>query len=108
MFCDKSNITRLVRALEDEGIVCRRPHESDGRALRLYLTDQGGSFVMAYCVLMSASTTSASVTRWIRRSRVISWAACKSSSGPYNTIPAIGLTRSYPENGDFSYFLLRL
>jgi len=41
MFCDKSNITRLVRAMEDEGLVCRHPHESDGRALRLHLTDQG-------------------------------------------------------------------
>ena len=43
MFCDKSNITRLVRAMEDEGLVCRYPHESDGRALRLFLTDQGAS-----------------------------------------------------------------
>jgi DNA-binding MarR family transcriptional regulator len=41
MFCDKSNITRLVRAMEGEGLVSRHPHETDGRALRLYLTDQG-------------------------------------------------------------------
>lgn len=41
VFCDKSNITRLVRSMEDEGLVCRHPHESDGRALRLYLTDEG-------------------------------------------------------------------
>jgi hypothetical protein len=41
MFCDKSNITRLVRAMEEEGLVSRRPHESDGRSLRLFLTERG-------------------------------------------------------------------
>lgn len=41
MFCDKSNITRLVRAMEEEGLVSRRPHETDGRSLRLFLTEQG-------------------------------------------------------------------
>ncbi|MDT8304649.1 MAG: MarR family transcriptional regulator [Anaerolineae bacterium] len=43
MFCDKSNITRLVRAMEEEGLVSRQPHESDGRSLRLFLTDQGAA-----------------------------------------------------------------
>lgn len=43
MFCDKSNVTRLVRAMEDEGLVCRHPHETDGRTLRLFLTDEGAS-----------------------------------------------------------------
>ncbi|MBE2224834.1 MAG: MarR family transcriptional regulator [Anaerolineae bacterium] len=41
MICDKSNITRLSKGLEADGLVVRQPHESDGRALRLYLTEMG-------------------------------------------------------------------
>ena len=43
MFCDRSNVTRLVRRLESEGLVTRQPHESDGRVLCSYLTEQGES-----------------------------------------------------------------
>lgn len=41
MFCDKSNITRLVQSMEEEGLVNRCPHPTDGRALSLYLTAAG-------------------------------------------------------------------
>ncbi|MCA9998355.1 MAG: MarR family transcriptional regulator [Anaerolineales bacterium] len=41
MFCDKSNITRIIRGLERDGYLERRPHETDGRSLRLYLTEKG-------------------------------------------------------------------
>lgn len=41
MFCDKSNITRLIQGLENDGLIERRPHEKDGRAQRIYLTDSG-------------------------------------------------------------------
>lgn len=41
MLCDKSNVTRIVKGLESEGYVCRRAHETDGRTLRLYLTEMG-------------------------------------------------------------------
>jgi DNA-binding MarR family transcriptional regulator len=41
MFCDKSNATRIVKGLESEGYVSRKPHETDGRSLRLYLTPEG-------------------------------------------------------------------
>jgi MarR family transcriptional regulator, organic hydroperoxide resistance regulator len=41
MICDKSNITRLSKGLEFDGLVERRSHETDGRALRLYLTVEG-------------------------------------------------------------------
>jgi DNA-binding MarR family transcriptional regulator len=41
MFCDKSNITRLIKGMEAEDLVCKRPHETDGRALRLFLTPEG-------------------------------------------------------------------
>ena len=41
MFCDKSNITRLLQGLERDGYVERRPHEQDGRAQRFYLTAAG-------------------------------------------------------------------
>jgi DNA-binding MarR family transcriptional regulator len=43
MFCDKSNITRLVQGLESDGLVIRRPHESDGRATCLHLTPAGAA-----------------------------------------------------------------
>lgn len=41
MFCDKSNATRIIKGLEAEGYVNRQPHETDGRSLRLFLTDAG-------------------------------------------------------------------
>ena len=41
MFCDKSNITRLIQGLATDGLIDRRPHETDGRSQRLYLTDAG-------------------------------------------------------------------
>lgn len=41
MLCDKSNATRIVKGLEAEGLAIRRPHETDGRAIRLYLTEAG-------------------------------------------------------------------
>lgn len=41
MICDKSNVTRLIQSMEEEGLVVRAPHESDGRTVRLYLTETG-------------------------------------------------------------------
>lgn len=41
MFCDKSNATRVVKGLENDGLVIRAPHETDGRTLRLFLTPAG-------------------------------------------------------------------
>ena len=41
MLCDKSNATRIIRGLEAEGLVFRLPHETDGRTIRLYLTQNG-------------------------------------------------------------------
>ncbi|MCA9981368.1 MAG: MarR family transcriptional regulator [Anaerolineales bacterium] len=41
MFCDKSNITRLIKSMEAEDLVRRRRHESDGRSVRLFLTPLG-------------------------------------------------------------------
>jgi DNA-binding MarR family transcriptional regulator len=41
MLCDKSNITRIIKGMEADGLVERRAHESDGRTLRLYLTETG-------------------------------------------------------------------
>ncbi|MBX3055682.1 MAG: MarR family transcriptional regulator [Anaerolineae bacterium] len=43
LLCDKSNVTRIVKGLEATGYLERRPHESDGRAQRLYLTPQGAT-----------------------------------------------------------------
>ena len=41
MLCDKSNATRIIKGLEAEGLVTKRPHETDGRTIRLYLSDTG-------------------------------------------------------------------
>jgi DNA-binding MarR family transcriptional regulator len=41
MFCDKSNITRLLQSMEAEGYIERRAHESDRRLQRLYLSPSG-------------------------------------------------------------------
>ena len=41
LLCDKSNVTRIVKGLENSGYIFRKPHETDGRTLRLYLTNQG-------------------------------------------------------------------
>ena len=41
MLCDKSNITRLLKGLEKDGLVKRVPHEDDGRSFRLFLSDRG-------------------------------------------------------------------
>ncbi|MFZ1396228.1 MAG: MarR family transcriptional regulator [Candidatus Promineifilaceae bacterium] len=41
LLCDKSNVTRIVKGLENTGHIVRKPHETDGRTLRLYLTEKG-------------------------------------------------------------------
>lgn len=41
LLCDKSNVTRIVKGLENSGHIVRKPHETDGRTLRLYLTEKG-------------------------------------------------------------------
>ena len=41
MLCDKSNATRVVRGLELDGLAIRRPHETDRRVIRLYLSEAG-------------------------------------------------------------------
>lgn len=43
MFCDKSNITRLIKGLEADGYVVRRRHDRDGRVACLFLTDAGAA-----------------------------------------------------------------
>jgi len=43
MLCDKSNVTRIIKGMEGDGLVKRQPHESDGRTLRLHLTQRGES-----------------------------------------------------------------
>lgn len=41
MLCDKSNATRIIKGLEAEGLVTKKPHETDGRTIRLYLSESG-------------------------------------------------------------------
>ncbi len=41
LLCDKSNTSRLLRALESEGLIWRAPHEADARTTRIYLTPAG-------------------------------------------------------------------
>ena len=54
MFCDKSNITRLLQALELDGRIQRRPHDQDGRSQRLYLTDSGAQLHNEACAAHAA------------------------------------------------------
>ena len=51
LLCDKSNVTRIVKGLEGAGLIIRKPHETDGRTLRLYLTEEG----KAICAEVSAA-----------------------------------------------------
>lgn len=55
MFCDKSNITRIIRGLERDGYLERRPHETDGRSLRLYLTEKGTAVYQTVAAAHQAS-----------------------------------------------------
>jgi DNA-binding MarR family transcriptional regulator len=41
MLCDKSNITRIIKGLEADNLVIRQPHETDGRTLRLFVSEKG-------------------------------------------------------------------
>ena len=41
MLTDKSNITRMIRGLEADDLVIRKPNATDGRAICLYLTTSG-------------------------------------------------------------------
>lgn len=56
MLTDKSNITRLIKGVEAEGLVIRQQHESDGRAISLYLTD-AGRLLLADAMAAHASFT---------------------------------------------------
>jgi DNA-binding MarR family transcriptional regulator len=49
MFCDKSNVTRLLQGLEGDGYVRRCHHEKDGRIQRLYLTESGAQLHNRAC-----------------------------------------------------------
>lgn len=55
MFCDKSNITRLLQSLEADGLIERRSHEYDGRIQRLYLTESGAVLQDRVAVVHDAS-----------------------------------------------------
>ena len=41
MLSDKGNISRIVKGMEADGLIVREQHESDGRALCLFLSDAG-------------------------------------------------------------------
>ncbi|GAB4580835.1 MAG: hypothetical protein Fur0022_35780 [Anaerolineales bacterium] len=57
MLTDKSNITRLIKGVEAEGLVSKLQHETDGRALSLYITETGQR------LLSAASTAHANFTQ---------------------------------------------
>lgn len=56
MISDKSNITRLIQALESEGLVSRQRHETDRRAWSLFLTDEGAGILTSARQAHSAYT----------------------------------------------------
>lgn len=43
MISDKGNMSRIVKGMENEGLILRKPNAQDGRALRLYLSDSGAA-----------------------------------------------------------------
>ncbi len=45
MLSDKSNITRLIRGMEAEGLLARHPHPTDGRTICLHLTETGAGLL---------------------------------------------------------------
>jgi len=42
---DKTNMTRILGVMTRNGLVERRPHESDGRSYRVFLTEPGKELV---------------------------------------------------------------
>ncbi len=45
VFKDFASVTRIVQLLERKGLLCRKPHPSDGRRSELMLTKSGESVV---------------------------------------------------------------
>lgn len=45
MLCDKSNVSRIIRNLEADNLIERKPHEADRRSFCLFLTDEGTAVV---------------------------------------------------------------
>ena len=45
MLFNKSSVTRLILGMQDEGLIIREDHQTDRRASRLYLTDEGQSLI---------------------------------------------------------------
>ena len=43
MLSDKGNISRIVKGMESDGLIVREQHESDGRTLCLFLSEDGSS-----------------------------------------------------------------
>lgn len=41
LLCDKSNMTRVAKVLEKEGLIYRCPNPNDGRSIILFLTEEG-------------------------------------------------------------------
>lgn len=41
IFSDRHTISRVIRLMEKQGLVYKKPDEQDKRAFRVYLTDQG-------------------------------------------------------------------
>lgn len=56
MLTDKSNITRLIKGIEAEGLVTKQQHETDGRALSLYITETGQRILSSALVAHSNFT----------------------------------------------------
>lgn len=41
LLCTKGNTTRVIRSLEEAGLIDRHEHDQDSRAFRLFITPQG-------------------------------------------------------------------
>lgn len=54
---DKGRITRLVKELEENGLIERRPHPEDGRSQTLHLTPKGDALMEEYRAVESKIRT---------------------------------------------------
>jgi DNA-binding MarR family transcriptional regulator len=58
LLCTKGNATRILRAMENDGLLLRRADPTDQRAYRLELTEQGKALFDEVCVAYQQFNTS--------------------------------------------------
>lgn len=97
LLCDKSNVTRIVKGLEVAGYIQRQPHESDGRAQRLYLTTSGE----AICNQVHAEHKAYNLARLDCIDEATQGILIKNLTNLHRSLQDALARQVYPENGQF-------